>query len=188
MPETLKNPYVGAKSFTENEQKYFFGRDQESSQLASQLIAYQEVLFYAESGAGKTSLLQAKVIPYLRSSKIEIVVLPKVRVGGDLPPGVDPQEVSNFYIFNLLYSLGGKDTDPKTLVDRPLDEGLRPYLFQDDDEDQPHPFLLIIDQFEELFTNYPAEHKQREALFIQLRKCLRNFPQLGILLVRLEPR
>ena len=186
MAEMLENPYAGAKSFTEKERRYFFGREQESNQLAALIIAHQVVLFYAESGAGKTSLLQASVVPGLRERKKKMVVLPTSRVGGELPPGIDPQKVNNIYVFNLLYSLGGRDAAASDLTDSTLVDGLRPYMVYDQDEGRAYPRLLILDQFEELFTSHPTHYEERADLFNQLRDCLGEYPHLGLLLAMRE--
>jgi hypothetical protein len=178
MASKARNPYVGIDSFTEKDSDYFFGRDEESRQLTSLLIAHQIVLFYAQSGAGKTSLLQAQVIPNLRRQE-DMEVLPIARVGGDLPPGLAP---SNVYVFNLLYSMTRTGTDPQTLEDLSLREGLRPYLEQQDNEQHPQPSLLVLDQFEELFTTYPERYAERAGFFQQVRQCLAIYPQLGLLL------
>ena len=44
------------------------------------------MLFYAQSGAGKTSLLNTQIIPALEEEGFN--VLPVVRVGSDVPPGL----------------------------------------------------------------------------------------------------
>jgi len=46
------NPYVGPRAFEEQDRDRFYGRNRESSQLASLIIAERVVLFYAQSGAG----------------------------------------------------------------------------------------------------------------------------------------
>jgi hypothetical protein len=58
------------------------------------------VLLYAQSGAGKSSLLNAGLIPRLRAKGFQ--VLPTTRVSGRLPAGITPGEISNLYIFNAL--------------------------------------------------------------------------------------
>ena len=68
MPESVKNPYVGPRAFEEEDSPHFFGRKEESDKLTSLAISHRVVLFYAPSGAGKTSLIKAAVIPSLRES------------------------------------------------------------------------------------------------------------------------
>ncbi len=57
MDSERRNPYIGTRPFEEADSDYFFGREQESRQLTSLIVAHRVVLFYAQSGAGKTSLL-----------------------------------------------------------------------------------------------------------------------------------
>src|ERR1022692_3813386 len=91
------NPYVGPASFTKEDRGRFFGRDEEARELSYLLVARRAVLLYAQSGAGKTSLLQAKLIPSFEDSG-EIFTLPITRVSG-------PAEGSNVYVANLLAGL-----------------------------------------------------------------------------------
>ena len=51
------NPYVGPRTFQKNEGHLFFGRDRETRDLLSLVSAEKLVLFYAQSGAGKSSLI-----------------------------------------------------------------------------------------------------------------------------------
>jgi len=76
-------PYVGPRPFKIEEKDIFFGRDYEANNLFSLIVAHGEVLFYAQSGIGKTSLLNAKVIHKLREEGFD--VLPIARVQGLIP-------------------------------------------------------------------------------------------------------
>ena len=79
MPGELE-PYVGFSSFAEDDQEIFFGRQREVSDLLSLVIAHQAVLLYAESGAGKTSLINAGLIPSLRQEGLEVLLVAAYRV------------------------------------------------------------------------------------------------------------
>ena len=162
------NPYVGPASFGENDRGRFFGRDDEARELSYLLIARPAVLLYAQSGAGKTSLLQAKVVPDLRESG-EMQVLPIARVSGDA-------EGENIYVANALAGLKLKATAAKLT-------GALVSVFAETQagEEQP-PHLLIFDQFEEIFSFRPELGEQRREFFEQLRDCLAAYPKLGLLL------
>ncbi len=168
------NPYVGPRAFEEKDSPHFFGRAAETRQLVSLVIARQVVLLYAPSGAGKTSLLRAGAIPDLKQDQ-EVKVLPIGRVGGDLPPNVDGTRVKNIYVFNTLLDLSGEGVRPEDLVGRTLSEGLAPYVVS-------QPCLLIVDQFEELFTTHPVRYPERADFFLQLQDGLKEHPQLSLLL------
>ena len=59
-------PYVGLRPFTVAEQPFFFGRRSETRVVAANLFAAPLTVFYGPSAVGKSSVLQAGVIPQLR--------------------------------------------------------------------------------------------------------------------------
>ena len=77
------NPYVGPRPFQTGERLY--GRDRERAELRDLLIAQRIVVMYAPSGAGKTSLIQAALVPELE--EIEFHVLPIIRVNQPVANG-----------------------------------------------------------------------------------------------------
>jgi hypothetical protein len=181
MSDQIANPFVGPRPFEEEDSKNFFGRNEEIHLLTSLVISHRVVLFYAPSGAGKTSLLKAKVIPNLRERK-KLQTLPIARVGGGLPAGVDGGQVENIYVFNTLVNLAGKRAQPAALLGLSLRKGLQPYLERQADDQRLRPQLLILDQFEELFTTHPDRYKERADFFLQLEQCLADCPQLSLVL------
>ena len=64
------NPYVGPRTFQEEEADRFFGREREARELVALVVSERLTLFYAQSGAGKSSLLNARVIPWLRERRL----------------------------------------------------------------------------------------------------------------------
>ena len=88
-----RSPYPGPRPFEPGEHNLFFGRDREVADLLSLMIAHREVLLYAQSGAGKTSLLNAGVMPSLIQEGFE--VLPVARVRGLIPDGIDHGDFPN---------------------------------------------------------------------------------------------
>ena len=110
MANAAANPYVGPRTFTYAERERFFGREREARDLLSLVIAERLVLFYAQSGAGKSSLLNTRLIPQLKAAGY--AVLPMVRVGGELPEGVS--DVDNIFVFNCLLHLDQRTgSDPR---------------------------------------------------------------------------
>src|SRR3954454_21771236 len=70
------NPFVGPRPFLPGEP--LFGRDREIFELRNLLVAERIVVLYSPSGAGKTSLVQAGLIPKMAESDLRI--LPSIRV------------------------------------------------------------------------------------------------------------
>ncbi|NTV64021.1 MAG: ATP-binding protein, partial [Oscillochloris sp.] len=161
------NPYVGPRSFITGEKLY--GRDRELRRLANLLIAERIVLLYSPSGAGKTSLVQAALVPRLGEEGFQ--VLPPIRVGAELPSecvGV------NRYILSAMLSIEGRRPAKDQI---PLAElaglSLDAYL-----ERIADPALdgcvLIFDQFEEILSLVPNDRTAKEAFFVQVGVALRS--------------
>ena len=67
--EIGRNFFVGPRAFNKEEAGYFFGRDKEIAILAGQVMSRRASLFFAQSGAGKSSLLRAGLIPDLTEKR-----------------------------------------------------------------------------------------------------------------------
>jgi hypothetical protein len=87
---TKNNPYIGPRPYERQDAHNFYGRTREARDLLSLIRANRVVPFYAQSGAGKTSLLNTQIIPALEEDGFN--VLPVARVRGDVLPGIDPQQ------------------------------------------------------------------------------------------------
>src|SRR5690606_1542248 len=135
------------RRFEEEDSRFFYGREQESRDLLAFVVSEPLVLFYAQSGAGKSSLINTSLIPGLRKENFD--VLPVGRVGSNLPEGID--DVRNIYTFNLLSNLE-PDEDPNKFTRTVLAD----YLEETGGGNGKRPYrVLIIDQFEEVVTHHP---------------------------------
>src|SRR3712207_4679691 len=70
------NPFVGPRAFDTGET--LFGRDRQRVALLDLLISARIVLLYSPSGAGKTSLINAALIPDLREERFTVRRVPRV--------------------------------------------------------------------------------------------------------------
>jgi len=147
------NPYVGPRAYETGETLY--GREREVRDLLLFLISQRIVLLHSPSGAGKTSLVQAGLIPRLREEGF--LVLPVVRVNLEPPdtlqsapvessdpsrsagqaPAEDLQESQegklgkgfNRYIYSVLLSLEeGVPAEQQVAVDQLAELTLAEYL------------------------------------------------------------
>jgi len=60
--------YPGTKPFSESEKTMFFGRDADTASLYSLIYIKQGVVLYGKSGYGKSSLINAGIIPILKAN------------------------------------------------------------------------------------------------------------------------
>jgi len=169
-------PYVGPYAFEEKDALLFFGRDEEARKLLDAVISERVVLLYSASGAGKTSLINARLIPELRGQSFD--VLPVARVGGSPGAGIAP---ANVFVYSALRTLACPKTDLSSLGDCTLDAflSLRPRTAAEGD------FLgrvLILDQFEEILTTHPERWEDRRGFFLQLRQALLDDSALTVVL------
>jgi len=179
-----ENPYVGPRPYERRDRLNFYGRNRESRELHSLILAERVVLFYAQSGAGKTSLLNAQVIPALEQEGFN--VLPVARVGIDLPPGSDTRQVDNVFVSSVLMALAGQERLAETLLHHTLRSFLEAFCPQQEDDFEYRPPLLILDQFEELFTTHRDRWQEAKGFFLQLREALDALPNLGVVFTMRE--
>ncbi|MDY0019934.1 MAG: hypothetical protein RBT47_08030, partial [Anaerolineae bacterium] len=144
------NPYVGPRPYERSDRKNFYGRNREARDLLALILAERVVLFYAPSGAGKTSLLNAEIIPSLEEEAF--AVLPKARVGSDLPPDINNEEVDNIFTFSVLMMISEAKVAPQALCHHTLLSFLQEFHSPQEEEGEALPIILILDQAEELFT------------------------------------
>ncbi len=62
---SAQNPWPGLRAFTEHDREFFLGREAETAELLSLVQRKPVVVLYGQSGLGKTSLLQAGLLPEL---------------------------------------------------------------------------------------------------------------------------
>ena len=164
------NPFRGLGAFTQEHTQQFFGRRSETlaalallgdateadpTQLAgygrSQYARWLQVT--GNSGAGKSSLVQAGLMPMIRSGALWARTgVEQWTLLGPMVPGQEPVEMLAEVLERSLINEPeqrdiGKRRAQLERGERELAYALRAY-----GSDQRRAFLLVIDQFEELFT------------------------------------
>ncbi|MGH2520984.1 MAG: hypothetical protein ACRDH2_00640, partial [Anaerolineales bacterium] len=188
-PTRRANPYVGPRPFRPGERLY--GRDREIQELLDLLIAERVVLLHSPSGAGKSSLIQAGLIPRLKDEGFH--VLPVARVSLEPSPAVLKGRVAangafNRYVFSLLLSMEeALPAEQRTPLDKLAGLDLATYLSQRPrKEDDPDSEVLILDQFEEILTIDPANREAKAAFFSQLGAALRDRKRWALIAMRAD--
>lgn len=160
-PDKIDDPYLGLLTFQENDATRFFGRDALVAELTGRVRSASFLTVLGASGSGKSSLVRAGLIPLLKGGALEGSAEWRYIV---LKPGARPLDV----LATELAKLQGNDLDLALRLSRLLAESDRALLLAADmllDRTQGQRLVLVVDQFEELWTQAPAEQRDR---FIRL--------------------
>lgn len=170
--------YPGTKSFTSNDCNLYFGRDEDIIGLANLISLENIIVLYGKSGYGKTSLLNAGVIPYLKENGNLLTF--QARFGAHI------SENTTTPIKHLLNNFQSNENRNNFIYDKiiPKDEITYHklwYLFKEIQIANPEKsgFIIVFDQFEELFT-YPSNQKEQfkkelsELLNVKVPQQVRN--------------
>src|SRR6267142_799210 len=79
------SPWLGLLSFTEETQRFFFGRDAEIREIFLRVQDQTLTVLFGQSGFGKTSLLSAGLIPKLRADGFRPALI-RLRFEANDPP------------------------------------------------------------------------------------------------------
>lgn len=178
----IQKPYVGPRSFEEEDSNYFYGREQEADALLCLVITNALVLFYARSGTGKSSLINARLIPSLRKEGF-YCEFPVSQVGGNPPTGRD--RIRNVFMFNMLQRLDkhfGVNIDLETCTLADYLQAHQTKIATTELDSQNLNKVIIIDQFEEIITQHDGYWKHRSIFFQQINDALTQDPALWVVL------
>ncbi len=146
------NPYKELQSYNESDKDYFFGRKEEIKEILEKLRKHNIVGLFGESGTGKTSLLNAGLIPVLKEEGFVVVSVrcldePIKRTREALVKTLK----TNGFPEQSIEDIAATDNFPHLIIQ------LKEIL-----EKENKNLIIIIDQFEELFTR--ARKEEREQL------------------------
>lgn len=176
------NPYVGPRPFEPGEK--IWGREREIRELYYLIAAERVVLLHSPSGAGKSSMVQAGLLPLLRE---RYDVWPPTRVNQEPEVAERDGRPVNRYVLSALAGL--EEGLPRELR-RPHEElagrSLAEYVAgRPRRPGAPGSVLLIFDQFEEVLTVDPLALEAKRELFEQLGQLLHD-PRISALFVLRE--
>lgn len=170
LPLKTENPYIGLRHFEETERDYFFGRDQ----LIADLIAASEesplLMVLGASGSGKSSAVRAGLIPSWRERTGK-----KGRVVEFTP---DEDAFEGFYLGVNRAGYSQQDAKPAKIAS--------PYGIRERFETlhKPgEPWLVFIDQFEQIFTRTPGREESKKVAFIAALVDVASDPPEGLRVV-----
>src|SRR6266404_1035817 len=142
-----ESPYkfLNYYEFDKENPEPFFGRQRETQILLSDILVSRLVVLFAQTGTGKTSLINAGVRPLLEKRDYDHVL---IRVRDDAAESARAELTDYLQVGSL---------KGKTLVDQILWAK----------KQVKHPLVLFFDQFEEFFLQRPTrKNKQNASRFV----------------------
>lgn len=156
--QVVERPFVGLRAMEESDAFLFFGREAEIDELITCMRTQPIVAVVADSGAGKSSLVRAGVVPAFRGGAFESDDRPQpddqMRHVVVMRPGGDPAEGLKRAITAAADALG-LDANAQAGLRRRVDlndPSETAYALRCDLPPDRTDTLLVIDQFEELLT------------------------------------
>lgn len=186
---TPESPYKGLDTFREIDNSDFLGRDAYKQRLFTLVHHHSFVAVIGASGSGKSSLVFAGLLPYLRSD--DSWIISDIRLSKDplhalavaLISLLKPQLSSSARLFES-HKLRQKMSSGEVL----LSEIVRQILASRVPQDMVNGhLLLVLDQFEELYTLCPNADQRLIFLKILLEPLIsyreRSITELPLILV-----
>ncbi len=158
-------PYQGLEAFGKEQARFFFGREKVVQLLMEKLGQANFVPIIGASGSGKSSVVRAGLIPQLEKNGW--------RVLEPILPGDEPLAELKKVLIELFGRTQGREVYSLIKTD-----GLRPVIERLSGSER---LLLVVDQFEEVFTLCPKEEERRQ--FIELLTQVAELPDSRLAIV-----
>lgn len=192
----LYNPYKKLEAFQEEDQSWFYGRDTATKKILDVLVPDNELRYAARffsllgaSGSGKSSLINAGVIPQLKNAHKHSLTL-RTQPGNDPVRGLASSIINKQHL--NLESLSKRSTEENELLlasDKQLIWSLQELLQVSNRTPNQHTYdhvFLIIDQFEELFTQRYDKEKIKYYLSLLINLIESDVPNTVIIIMRAD--
>ncbi|WDP91932.1 MAG: tetratricopeptide repeat protein [Desulfobacter sp.] len=164
--------YPGSNPFSLEFRSLFFGREKEINELSTLINVEKLVVLHGKSGLGKSSLLNAGLLPELEDEKGYLIIQVRFTAYKD-----EKQALSNkkkVLPINILSEAISEFSKPDNFLNRIENKNISPWQelkniqYEHPDKKQ---ILLVFDQFEELFT-YPEDAVNNFVrMFFDILKC-----------------
>jgi WD40 repeat protein/DNA-binding SARP family transcriptional activator len=158
-PAPGKSPYKGLQYFEEDDSEWFFGRQAVTDRLVEAVRSHQFLALIGASGSGKSSVVRAGLVPAIKtrySSQWQVK---------DITPSSHPLEALAISLTQASESVTATATLIDDLQSNP--RSLYLYCHKHLTGGTGTRLLLVIDQFEELFTQCRSD-KERLAFVSNL--------------------
>jgi energy-coupling factor transporter ATP-binding protein EcfA2 len=179
----IPSPYPGLEPFTAQQAGLFFGRNEEYQRLRERVESSPFVAVVGASGSGKSSLVLAGLLPKLESNWRVLVLTPGARAIRELANqwvalAAEKEQTVNSVTDLMARCLAQADG---------LSNILALYLAQ---HKEVAKLLIVVDQFEELFTQTTGmiaeDHQQQRQFIANLVDVTRSLSQQVCIVITLR--
>ena len=173
---TKENPWKGLNFYREKDKNDFYGREEDIERLSLYIINNAQTVLFGKSGIGKSSILNAGVFPVAREHGLFPVPIKLIHNGSKSYLQQIKDKVAK------VVERQGASTHELVSPINEQSETLWEYLHRTiiyDSDGRRVRLLLVIDQFEEIFT-LQQEEKVKESFFSELADLLNDVTPLYI--------
>ncbi len=164
-----QHPYPALHSFREEDRKYFFGRDREINELVHSIKGNVLIVVLGKSGIGKTSLLQAGLMPRLRRNYY-LPIYMRIRFDDDKKSPIEQVKVT------IESEIKELDKTAISFNDLTLWE----YFYNVRILEGHVKPLLFFDQFEEFFTGGKQNPEKVDPLVTEIGDLVQNWLPVAV--------
>ncbi len=159
------NPWKGLNFYSEIDRNNFYGRDEEIQSLSLYITNNIQTILYGKSGIGKSSIIYAGVFPAARQAGLFPI---SIRFSHD-------EKTNYIEQIRLAFEKAGIGITERVPRIEGHEESLWEFMhrhsFLDPVTDEPTRPLIVMDQFEEIFT-LQKDEKKKLAFFAELADLL----------------
>lgn len=174
-------PYKGLMPYEEADASFFFGRENWRDIIINNLRASRLTILYGSSGVGKSSVLRAEVIHYLRKiarQNQELYGVPKIAVVIFNAWRDNPLTQLRQQIEETIQTYLEPLEKPSISSSLPFDQALMEWSQELGDDTGEGKLFIILDQFEEYFL-YHRQESEAGTFAVEFPKAV-NCPDLPV--------
>lgn len=158
-PANIPNPFKGLEAFQQRDAAYFFGREDVIQRALNRMRRTRFLAVVGASGSGKSSIVRAGIIPQIRNGALPGSDTFPVLI---FTPGANPLESFATRLHPLIAANYPARTPETVLADlRDGNKSISVLLEALTNLPETARLLLVIDQFEEVFTRAAGIERQQ---------------------------
>lgn len=166
---TPEEPWLGLRPFSRADREYFFGRDDEIKELFERIAQRLLTVLFGQSGLGKTSLLCAGVIPRLTEAEFQPILVRLIHDPAINDASLEEQVLTE--VARVFPDLGAEPPVRAPSLWQLFHDPVYGFVEQAGTPASLRP-VLILEQFEEIFTLGESKRPADAVKFMEALCCL----------------